>query len=374
MPRIKSQHDPKGNTNTAIKRLSRSNYILSAAVLVLAIALIFTVLAFGSSISSIRTEISNLHFSSSGNSSTVPSYNLTGTLLVPPTSIPSDPVIAKQMPFGSRLTNINQPLNATDLAVINDAPNSYFETAGEMLLNGSLVNYASGKGASAVPPFMVNGKPSMIYLGSITCVFCGENRWAMALALSRFGKFSRLYTGYSSFGDHNLPTLYWSPAHYNQSAEDLGAFYNSSYINFIAVEDTNPITGGFVLNPLSTMQSRINATNNTIYMDAMKFILQLNNFQGTPYTIWGKYNVAGADAVDFGNSTPTNNTLSMTNMTHASVFKQLTNPTDQFALTEYAGADIYAAMMCSTLNGTTTNMPSICSLPAIKGIESSEGI
>jgi hypothetical protein len=196
----------------------------------------------------------------------------------------------------------------------------------------------------------------------------------MALALSRFGTFSRLYKGYSSFGDHDLPTLYWSPAQYNQSAEDLGAFYNSSYINFISIDDANPITGGFVLNPMGTIQSRINATNNTVYIDAMKFIVQLNNFQGTPYTIWGKYNVAGADAVDFGNSTPTNNTLPMTNMTHASVFKQLANPTDQFALTEYAGADIYAAMMCSTLNGTTTNMPSICSLPAIKGIENSEGI
>jgi hypothetical protein len=59
--------------------------------------------------------------------------------------------------------------------------------------------------------FSYNGKPSVIYIGAISCVWCGENRWAMAMALSRFGSFNSLYIGYSSIHDGDVPTLYWKP-------------------------------------------------------------------------------------------------------------------------------------------------------------------
>ena len=300
---------------------------------------------------------------------TIPAYNIKSQLFVPPAALQIDPVITTEGQFGKRLTNINSQLNATELAIINNASNAYFETAGEMLLNRTIVNTVSAS-PTIVPPFVVNGKPSVIYLGSITCIFCGENRWAMALALSRFGSFSRLYKGYSSFGDGDVPTLYWSPAHYNQSTVDLGSFYNSTYINFIPIEDTDPITGGFALQPMQTMQQEVNSSGNVAYQDAMKFIIEINNFQGTPYTIWGGYNVAGADAVDFGNTPPTNAaSLPLANMTHADVLGELSKPSDQFAWTEYAAADLYIAMTCKTLNNTAP----ICSLPAIKGIESTYG-
>ena len=82
--------------------------------------------------------------------------------------------------FGNRLVNIDQPLNATSLAVINNASNSYFETAGEMYLNGSIKNPVAyligGFKVNPVNGIIINNKPSVIYLGSITCVFCGENR------------------------------------------------------------------------------------------------------------------------------------------------------------------------------------------------------
>ncbi|MGC8586672.1 MAG: DUF929 family protein [Candidatus Micrarchaeia archaeon] len=304
----------------------------------------------------VQTTIPNATFSG---------YNINGTLITPPMSISSDPVITAQQPFGSRLTNINEPLNATELAIINNAPNSYFEKAGEMYLNGSLTDEV-GASPTTVPMFVVNGKPSVIYLGSITCLFCSENRWAMAMALSRFGNFSALFKGYSSFGDADLPTLYWAPAHYNQSTIDLGSFYNSKYINFIALEDTGPITGGFALQPIPTMQQEISSAGNKVYSDAMNYIIQLNNFQGTPYTIWGKYNVGGADAVVLGNTTPTSaSSLPMTYMTHDQILQQLSNPSSQFGWSEYAAADLYVAMVCQSIN----NSAPVCSLPAIKQIE-----
>lgn len=295
-------------------------------------------------------------------------YNITGSLLVPPTSLSSAPVVAQNESFGSRLTNINSPLNASELAVINYAPASYFETAGEMFLNGS-INNSIGAQASTAPMFMVNGKPSVIYLGSITCIFCGENRWAMALALSRFGNFTYLFKGYSSFGDGDLPTLYWAPAHYNQSAEDLGNFYSSRYINFISIEDAMPITQGFDLNPMSTIQQRVNATGNTAYMDALAFIIETKDFAGTPFTVWGPYVVGGADGIVFGNSTPTSAYYPIAHMTHAQVLAQFAKPDNQFAWSEYAAADYYVALLCK---GTGNTAP-VCSLPAIQGIEAKVG-
>ncbi len=326
-------------------------------------------------ISQLQHRISALNASLSNSSNTVkaslPFYNITFAESYPPTNLSSAPIVTEQQPFGKRLTGINAPLNGSELSIINNAPESYFETAGEMYLNGSISNYVGiGGPLQQVNNFVLNGKPSVIYYGSITCIFCGENRWAMALALGQFGKFNNLFSGYSSFGDGNLPTLYWRPDQYNNASINIGNFYNSSYINFISLEDANPITGGFNLQTFPAVQAELNATGNTAYIDALKYILAINSFGGTPYTIWGKYVVGGADAVDFGNTTPSSASFPLTNMTHQQVLAQLAHPNDQFAWTEYAGADIYIALAC----GSTNNTAQICSLPAIKGIESKLGV
>ncbi len=295
----------------------------------------------------------------------VQSYNITSSMIEPPISFSDAPIITQNESFGHRLTNINAHLNSSELAVINDAPDSYFEKAGEMFLNGTLNNTVVAS-AKSLPLFVVNGKPTVIYLGSITCIFCGENRWAMALALSRFGSFSYLFKGYSSFGDGDIPTLYWAPAHYNVSSTVPGDFYNSSYINFIAIEDANPISGGFDLNPLLTIQQMVNQTGNTAYIDAIKYIISTNDFSGTPFTVWGSYESNGADAVIFGNDTNKQGIAPLQNMTHAKVLSQFASATDQFALSEYAAADLYVAMVCKTLNNTPSVCTSISSIPAIE--------
>ncbi|MCL4365514.1 MAG: DUF929 family protein [Candidatus Marsarchaeota archaeon] len=271
--------------------------------------------------------------------------------------------------FGSTLAGIDTPLNSTDLAVINNASDVYFQTAGEMYLNGSLSDpiFTSN---NKVAPFMVNGKPSVIYLGSITCIFCGENRWAMALALSKFGKFSQLFTGYSSFGDGDVPTLYWAADNYNSSGDSVKNYYSSSYVNFVSIEDINPIRGGFLLNSPSKIIQDLNATENKSAIGAFNYIINLSAvkataFMGTPYTIWGTHQFSGADAEVFGNTTPSGSVIDLTYMTHAQVFSQLSQPQDQFAWSEYAAADIYIASLCQSLNNTVQ----VCSLPAIRSIE-----
>jgi len=62
---------------------------------------------------------------------------------------------------------------------------------------------------------------------------------------------------------------------------------------------------------------------------------------------------------------PNNQTFPLTYMTHAQVLSQLAHPDDQFAYTEYAAADVYVAMVCSSINNTAP----VCSPPAIKSLE-----
>ncbi|MDE1870377.1 MAG: DUF929 family protein, partial [Candidatus Micrarchaeota archaeon] len=240
--------------------------------------------------------------------------------------------------FGHTLALVNQPISASQLAVINNASASYFSTAGAMYLNGTLPN--AGVQATAANAFILNGKPSVLYLGAISCIYCGENRWAMALALGRFGNFSSIYNGYSSFGDGDLPTLYWLPAALNDSsAVNFGSNYSSRYINFLPVEYISPIKAGFEMQSLPYFVAQANATKNAVYLNVTKTFVALNSFQGTPYTLWGRSIAAGADAIDFANDT-----TQLQNMTHAQVFNQLRNPQNTFAWTEYAAADLYIAM------------------------------
>ncbi len=272
--------------------------------------------------------------------------------------------------FGSRITNIDQPLNASELNVINNMNNSYFEIAGEMLLNHTLTNpvfYMVNK-SDLFPIYKINGKPTVIYIGALSCLYCGENRWAVALALSRFGNFTALYKGYTSFSDYDLPTLYWSVYNYTTPAGvAYGAEYSSKYLNFIPADFESPVTGGFEIAPLSYF---IKNAPNATYADAIEFMNSTGEFAGTPFMLWGRVLMKGANAVVFGNTTPKQPPLPLEYMTHEDVIKQLKNFNDQFAWSEYAAADVYVAYVCDAINNTAP----VCSLPAIAKLETVSGL
>ncbi len=71
------------------------------------------------------------------------------------------------------------------------------------------------------------GKPEFFYFGAEYCPYCAAQRWAVVVALSRFGTFSHLNQTTSSSTDvyHDTPTFTF----YQSS-------YNSSYIDFVSVE------------------------------------------------------------------------------------------------------------------------------------------
>src|SRR5579863_5549492 len=106
---------------------------------------------------------------SQASTTTTTSYQATtvsGALITPQLSLSDAPPITAVAAFGSRLTDLNVPLNSTELAVFNNASQSYFVTAAQMYLNKSIA-IPIGATVSAAPLEVVNGKPSVIYLGAI---------------------------------------------------------------------------------------------------------------------------------------------------------------------------------------------------------------
>jgi thiol-disulfide isomerase/thioredoxin len=77
------------------------------------------------------------------------------------------------------------------------------------------------------PELTSGGKPAVVYMGAEYCPYCGAERWALAVALSRFGTLSNLHYIHSSTADvyPDTPTL----SFYKSS-------YTSKYITFTPVE------------------------------------------------------------------------------------------------------------------------------------------
>ena len=71
------------------------------------------------------------------------------------------------------------------------------------------------------------GKPEVLYIGAEYCPFCAAERWAIAVALSRFGTFSPLRGIHSSPTDTpaSIPTLTF-----------YKSTYSSRYLTFTPVE------------------------------------------------------------------------------------------------------------------------------------------
>src|SRR5450755_902816 len=121
----------------------------------------------------------------------------------------------------------------------------------------TLDKVGAGSGVSALPvilkggsPLTSGGKPEVLYMGAEYCPYCAAERWAMVVALSRFGTFSGLSTVHSGNNSGevypNTPT--WTFLH---------TTYSSRYLVFSHVEmQTNiPTSGGTSYTTLQTPTS-----------------------------------------------------------------------------------------------------------------------
>jgi Domain of unknown function (DUF929) len=120
-----------------------------------------------------------------------------------------------------------------------------------------------GASSAAVPPTKINGggaalrsadgKLEVTYVGAEYCPYCAAERWALAVALSRYGTFSNL-AGTHSASDDVYPNT--------QTLSFYGSTYSSSYVNFRSVEEAtnqrNGATYGSLQSPTAAETAQMN--------------------------------------------------------------------------------------------------------------------
>jgi hypothetical protein len=195
-------------------------------------------------------------------------------------------------------------------------------------------------------PLTENGKPEMLFLGAEFCPYCGAQRWAMIIALSRFGTFSGLSTVHSSSTDVYPNTPTWTFAH---------AKYSSPYLTFTSVETTTNVPDsssplGYV--PLQTPT-------------AAQLALE-NKYDVAPYTSEN----GAIPFIDFGNKYVSSGSSYLpsvlSGLSWSQVATDLSNPNSPVAKAVDGTANYITAAICKM----TGNQPASACTPAVQSLES----
>jgi thiol-disulfide isomerase/thioredoxin len=182
------------------------------------------------------------------------------------------------------------------------------------------------------PALTSGGKPEMLYIGAEWCPYCAAERWAMAVALSRFGTFSPLRGIRSSPTDvyPNTSTLTF-----------YRSTYTSKYLVFTPVESEN-----LNQNPLQTPTAAQAA-------------------------LWRKYDPPGNTFpfIDFGNrflATVTYDPGVLAGLTWSEIASDLHMPSSNVAKAVVGSANVFTAAICRL----TGNAPaSVCTTAPVSAIE-----
>ena len=257
----------------------------------------------------------------------------------PPTSASS----ASNGPTGAALTSVTN--NVTSV------PASTLDKVGDG--NGAF----TGKIQTITPagtPLTANGKPEMLYMGAEYCPYCAAERWAMIVALSRFGTFSGLATVHSASVNGagnaepypNTPT--WTFAN---------AKYTSKYLTFTPVEMQTNI-------PDKSTGTYTTLQNPTKDQQAL-----LTKYDAAPYV---DSSVAGSiPFIDFGNKyvsigvSYSNQVLA--GLSWSTIAADLHNPSSPVAQAVDGTANYITAAICKM----TGNQPASACTTAVQSLESS---
>jgi len=211
----------------------------------------------------------------------------------------------------------------------------------------------SGSGVTGKPTtisgttLMENGKPEMYYMGAEYCPYCAAERWAMIVALSRFGTFTGLSTVHSAVAngagtaepDPNTPT--WTFVH---------STYSSPYLAFTPDEiQTNipdPSTGTY-----TTLQAPTAAQQALV-----------NKYDGSGGAI---------PFIDFGNhymiSGVSYNPGVLAGLSWSTIATDLSNPNSAVAKAVDGTANYITAAICK---GLTNNQPASACTATVQSLES----
>ncbi len=210
---------------------------------------------------------------------------------------------------------------------------------------------AVGSPASVTPPTSVGhkgpilrdatGKPVITYIGAEYCPYCAAERWALAVALSRFGTFSNLSGTHSSSTDIYPNT---------QTLSFYGSGYSSPYVSFDSVE--------------SATNEQVNGTYPTLQTPTAQQSTLLSSYDPSgniPFLdIGNKYLITGASY----------SPQLLQGLSGSQIASQLNNPSSAVAQAIDGTANNITAAICAVTGNTPS---SVASSPTIAAIEKSLG-
>ncbi len=214
---------------------------------------------------------------------------------------------------------IGTPIPATLYNQLAGVGNTTLATVG----SGSAKALTSEKGSSLTS----GGKPEMLYIGAEYCPFCAAERWAMIVALSKFGTFTGLTYMESSATDYspNTPTF---------SFRD--ASYASNFISFVSVE----------------IQDRNHGTLQTPTTQEQSFMTSYDSSGNIPFLDIG--NQTGNQYVTFNGGSQYQPTIFSGNWTQ--IASQLNNPTTAVAQAVDGAANYLMTAICKVDGGNPSGV------------------
>jgi hypothetical protein len=144
-------------------------------------------------------------------------------ILVVVTGVVGYYIFTQSNTVGSGCSLCGTPVSAT---VLNDLSGVSISTLNQVGKASGIISPTSISGS----PLTLNGKPEVLYMGAEYCPYCAAERWAMIVALDKFGNFTGIQYMESTSTDifPSTPTFTF-----------VGATYTSSYITFVTVEQAD---------------------------------------------------------------------------------------------------------------------------------------
>jgi hypothetical protein len=218
-------------------------------------------------------------------------------------------------------------------AVLGDLAGVSTTTLNQVGAGGSNVNSPTAI-SSSTGSLTLNNKPEILYMGAEYCPYCGAERWAMIVALDKFGSFNGVEYMQSSATDvyANTPTFTF-----------VNATYTSSYISFVSVEQ----------------ETREEAALQTATSQETAILEQYDSAGTIPFIDFAnQYIITSAQYLP--SALRVDNSASGTALNWTQIAPQLNNASSVFAQNVDAAANRIISVICK-IDGNTPS--SVCSQP-----------
>ncbi len=220
----------------------------------------------------------------------------------------------------------NQTVSGGQLAMLRSIANN--QTLASDVGIGAYIGLGSSTYIKQITdtPLMANGKPELLLISAEFCPYCAASRWAMVLALMRFGNLTGIRYSESSPTDvyPNTPTFTY-----------LNVSYTSSYLTLKPFETETRTS-----QPLQTLDN----TSQALYYKYGNAI---------PFTDFGNEYIDSGSLISPG---------IYQNLDWSTIISQLPQTNTQISQEVIGAANIYTAEICAMINNTAP----VCSQNYVK--------